>query len=76
MATQLVRLRSAGFESRSPQSEVTGAVHQLSTEIDAIAEGLEEVARMDREGVAFAPVAEVGGAEEIRPPSGRDRARS
>ncbi len=45
MGTQLVRLRTAGFEAAAPTTDVVGSLNQLYDEIDAIAEGLEAVSR-------------------------------
>lgn len=72
MGTQLVRLRSAGLEAAAPEAGVVGTLNQLYSEIDAIAEGLEEVARMDGEARAFEPVADVSGGSA---PAGRDGTR-
>jgi carbonic anhydrase/acetyltransferase-like protein (isoleucine patch superfamily) len=72
MGTQLVRLRSAGLEAATTETGVVGTLNQLYSEIDALAEGLEEVARMDREERAFEPIADVSGDPA---PLGRDGAR-
>ncbi len=49
LAAQLLRMRTAGAEaSRLPDAELTRSVQQLQSEIDAIADALEQVARDDR----------------------------
>jgi predicted nucleic acid-binding Zn-ribbon protein len=72
MATQLVRLRSAGLEATTAESGVVGTLNQLYSEMDALAEGLEEVARIDREGHAFEPISDVSG---DAPLPGQEKAR-
>src|SRR5207248_2189973 len=55
LLAQFVRLRMAGAGAQAgPDRELEGAVAQLGTEIDAVADALEEVARSD----ALAAVAE------------------
>ncbi|MBX5480459.1 MAG: hypothetical protein IRZ16_01225 [Myxococcaceae bacterium] len=72
MATQLVRLRTAGSEvTAGATDEVLRTVQQLHDEIDAIAEALEHVGRAD----VLEPIAEIA-APEPPAPVGVDRQRT
>ncbi|MBJ6763831.1 hypothetical protein JGU66_23915 [Myxococcaceae bacterium JPH2] len=74
MSTQLVRLRSAGLEATSPDANTLDGLQQLYGEIDAIAEGLEEVAKVDQHVHGFEPIADIGSASSPVP-VGRTRTR-
>lgn len=68
MGTQLVRLRTAGLEVASaPDQEVLSSMRQLYDEIDAIADALEDVARME----PVAPISNEGAGTSGR--SSRER---
>ena len=72
MATQLVRLRTAGVEAGpASNTEVLRTVEQLHDEIDAIAEALEHVSGMG--GPELQPVVDVAG--EPSQPHDRPRER-
>ncbi|MBU8898624.1 hypothetical protein KRR26_23725 [Corallococcus sp. M34] len=74
MSTQLVRLRSAGLEATSPDANTLDGLQQLYGEIDAIAEGLEEVAKVDQQVHGFEPIADIG-SESSPAPASRTRTR-
>lgn len=66
MSTQLIRLRTTGAEAgKPPSTEMMQSVQQLHSEIDAIADALEQVSLADRPG--FQPVSDVTGEDSTRP---------
>jgi hypothetical protein len=78
LASQFVRLRSAGAEAaQGPDAEVERGVQQLRAELDAIAEALEQVARDAPSSMAAVAVPPPDSAEEdaATAPAGRNRAR-
>jgi hypothetical protein len=70
MGTQLVRLRTAGQEAAgTPDAAALRSMEQLSQEVDAIAEALEQVARDDQ----LSPVVDITGGGAGMPGRARER---
>ena len=73
LAAQLLRLRSAGADAaQAPDAALTQSVLQLQTEIEAIADALEQVAQDDRAVAPANPAAPVLAERALAPPQEGD----
>jgi len=74
LASQFVRLRTAGAEAGREPAEIDRAVERLRNELDAIADALEEVSRAAPAGMSSS-LAEAPATAEGAPGHGGARAR-
>jgi len=76
LASQFARLRSAGGQPGASSPELEQAVSQLRSELDAIADGLEETTRASPSAADLRGLAEPPATEGDVAPRPRDRTRS